>query len=89
MRRIIVPIIPNGVDDPAVLRRLLFDYSVCLSNIVTVLKEVVEKNRYVSGGALSAYGAGAKGYDTDAHAAEIHALVVKIRAALVENGIMT
>lgn len=38
MRHIIVPIIPNNIDDVAVLRRLLFDYSICLSNIIGSLE---------------------------------------------------
>lgn len=44
---------------------------------------------YASGGALNAYGAGANGFDTGANASALHALVVNIRAALVNNGIMT
>jgi hypothetical protein len=44
---------------------------------------------YASGGALSAYSAGTCGFDTDAHAQEIHTLVTNIRAALVANGIMS
>lgn len=44
---------------------------------------------YSSGGALSAYSAGTKGFDTDAHCSEVHALLVKVRAALVANGIMS
>ena len=44
---------------------------------------------YASGGALSAYGTGAFGFDSDAHASEVHALLVKVRAALVANGIMS
>jgi hypothetical protein len=44
---------------------------------------------YASGGALSAYAAGNNGFDTAAHAAEVHALLVKIRAALVADGIMS
>ncbi len=44
---------------------------------------------YASGGALSAYVTGAYGYDTAAHAQEIHTLLVNIRAALVANGIMS
>lgn len=44
---------------------------------------------YASGGALAAYGAGANGLDTGANMSALHALVVKIRAALVANGIMS
>jgi len=44
---------------------------------------------YSSGGALAAYGAGANGFDSGANAAALHAMVVKIRAALVANGIMS
>lgn len=44
---------------------------------------------YASGGALSAYSAGLCGFDTDAHAQEIHTLLTNIRAALVANGIMS
>jgi hypothetical protein len=44
---------------------------------------------YASGGALSAYATGANGFDTAAHAQEIHTLLVNIRAALVANGIMS
>jgi|GEM_PF-2656428 len=44
---------------------------------------------YASGGALSAYTTGDFGYDTAAHAEEIHTLLVNIRAALVANGIMS
>ena len=43
---------------------------------------------YASGGALSAYATGAFGFDSDAHAQEIHTLLTNIRAALVANGIM-
>jgi hypothetical protein len=50
---------------------------------------VTPQSAYPSGGALAAYGAGANGFDTGAHASELHALVVKIRAALVANGIMS
>lgn len=42
-----------------------------------------------SGGALAAYGAGANGFDTGAHASALYAMVVAIRAALVANGIMS
>ena len=49
----------------------------------------VAQAAYVSGGALSAYSAGAKGFDTDAHAQEIHVLLGKVRTALVANGIMS
>lgn len=44
---------------------------------------------YASGGALAAYGAGTNGLDTGANMSALHALVVKIRAALVANGIMS
>ena len=44
---------------------------------------------YASGGALAAYGTGAFGFDSDAHASALHAMVVSIRAALVANGIMS
>jgi len=44
---------------------------------------------YASGGALSGYVTGAFGYDSAAHAQEIHTLLVNIRAALVANGIMS
>jgi hypothetical protein len=44
---------------------------------------------YASGGALSTYGSGSYGFDTAAHAQEIHTLLVNIRAALVANGIMS
>jgi len=44
---------------------------------------------YASGGALAAYGAGANGFDTAAHASALYAMVVSIRAALVANGIMS
>lgn len=44
---------------------------------------------YASGGALAAYGAGAFGFDSDAHASALYAMVVSIRAALVANGIMS
>ena len=44
---------------------------------------------YASGGALAAYGTGAFGFDSDAHASALHALVVSIRAALVADGIMS
>jgi hypothetical protein len=44
---------------------------------------------YASGGALAAYGAGANGLDTAANMAALHAMVVKIRAALVANGTMS
>jgi len=44
---------------------------------------------YASGGALAAYSTGAFGFDSDAHASELHAMVVKLRAALVANGIMS
>lgn len=42
-----------------------------------------------SGGALAAYGAGANGFDTAAHAQALYTMVVQIRAALVSNGIMS
>jgi hypothetical protein len=44
---------------------------------------------YASGGALAGYVTGAFGFDSDAHASELHGMVVKIRAALVANGIMS
>ena len=44
---------------------------------------------YASGGALAAYGTGAFGLDSGANMSALHALVVKIRAALVANGIMS
>jgi len=44
---------------------------------------------YASGGALAAYGAGVNGLDTGVNMAALHALVIKIRAALVANGIMS
>jgi len=44
---------------------------------------------YASGGALAAYAAGANGLDSGANMSALHALVVKIRAALVANGIMS
>ena len=44
---------------------------------------------YASGGALASYTTGAFGLDSDAHMSALHALVVKIRAALVANGIMS
>ena len=44
---------------------------------------------YASGGALAAYGTGAYGFDTAAHASALYAMVVSIRAALVANGIMS
>jgi hypothetical protein len=44
---------------------------------------------YASGGALAAYGAGANGFDTPAHAQSLYNMVVSIRAALVANGIMS
>lgn len=42
-----------------------------------------------SGGALAAYGSGANGFDTGAHASALYALVVAMRGALVANGIMS
>lgn len=47
------------------------------------------QSAYASGGALAAYGAGANGLDSGANMSALHALVVKIRAALVANGIMS
>ena len=44
---------------------------------------------YASGGALAAYATGAFGLNSDANMAALHALVVKMRAALVANGIMS
>jgi len=44
---------------------------------------------YASGGALAAYGTGSYGLDSAANMSALHALVVKIRAALVANGIMS
>jgi hypothetical protein len=44
---------------------------------------------YASGGALAAYATGAFGLDSGANMSAMHALVVKIRAALVANGIMS
>lgn len=44
---------------------------------------------YASGGALNAYVTGAFGLDSDANMSALHALVVKIRAALVADGIMS
>jgi len=44
---------------------------------------------YASGGALAGYGTGAFGLDSGANMSALHALVVKIRAALVANGIMS
>jgi hypothetical protein len=44
---------------------------------------------YASGGALAAYVTGAFGLDSDANMSALHAMVVKIRAALVANGIMS
>ena len=44
---------------------------------------------YASGGALAGYVTGAFGLDSDAHMASLHELVVKIRAALIADGIMS
>jgi hypothetical protein len=44
---------------------------------------------YASGGALAAYSTGAFGLDSDAHMQALFDMVVKIRAALVANGIMS
>lgn len=44
---------------------------------------------YASGGALAAYSTGDFGFDTEAHASALYAMVVAIRAALVANGIMS
>ena len=44
---------------------------------------------YASGGALAAYASGTAGFDTDAHASALYAMVVAMRAALVANGIMS
>ena len=44
---------------------------------------------YASGGALNAYSTGVFGLNSDANMSALHALVVKIRAALVANGIMS
>lgn len=44
---------------------------------------------YSSGGALAAYSTGVYGLSSDAEMAALHALVVKMRAALVANGIMS
>lgn len=44
---------------------------------------------YASGGALAGYVTGAFGLDSDAHMTALYDLVVKIRAALVANGIMS
>jgi hypothetical protein len=44
---------------------------------------------YASGGALAAYATGAYGLNSDANMSALHALVVKMRAALVANGIMS
>ncbi len=38
--------------------------------------------------ALSAYGAGANGFDSAANASKLYKLVVEIRAALVANGMI-
>jgi hypothetical protein len=50
---------------------------------------VTPQMAYASGGALAAYGAGANGLDSGANMSALHALVVKIRATLVANGIMS
>jgi len=44
---------------------------------------------YASGGALAAYATGAYGLNSDVNMSALHALVVKMRAALVANGIMS
>jgi hypothetical protein len=44
---------------------------------------------YASGSALAAYATGAYGLNSDANMSALHALVVKIRAALIANGIMS
>ena len=44
---------------------------------------------YASGGALGAYADGTHGLDTAANMSNLHALVVKMRTALVNNGIMS
>jgi hypothetical protein len=44
---------------------------------------------YASGGALNAYVTGAFGLDSDANMSALHAMVVKIRAALVAAGVMS
>ena len=49
----------------------------------------IPQTAYVSGGALAAYVTGAFGLDSAANMSALHALVVKIRAALVANGIMS
>lgn len=42
-----------------------------------------------SGAAIAAYGAGANGLDSGANMAALHALVIKMRDALIANGTMT
>ncbi len=49
----------------------------------------IPQTAYASGGALAAYATGVFGLDSGANMAALHALVVKIRAALVANGIMS
>jgi hypothetical protein len=49
----------------------------------------VAQTAYASGGALAAYATGAFGLNSDANMSALHAMVVKIRAALVANGIMS
>jgi len=44
---------------------------------------------YASGGALASYSTGAFGLDSDAHMSALHAMVVSIREALINNGIMS
>jgi hypothetical protein len=44
---------------------------------------------YASGGALAAYATGAYGLNSDVNMSALHALVVKMRAALVANGILS
>ena len=49
----------------------------------------IPQTAYASGGALAAYATGAFGLDSDVNMSALHALVVKIRAAMVANGIMS
>jgi hypothetical protein len=70
------------------------NYALLVANGKTQVKEfacngATPQGAYASGGALNAYATGAFGLDSDANMSALHAMVVKIRAALVANGTMS
>lgn len=83
-----VKIMAGGIADADLVATFADDLSTTLAGAFGCNTKAAQ-TAYASGGALNAYGAGANGLDSGANMSALHALVVKLRAALVANGIMS